>query len=225
VLSALIGLANTQRKFERHMILVEWIERQRRAKVSECASSTQHTENHDDQGLARRPKQRALRNHSAQASRPNKSSKGYTLERKQAQTRSILSTIDPSRVSKVRGKEKTAPHQKLSTSPGASQSAQSASIDPTVSHPRSKRMSKAKDAMPTPFRPIHSSKVSKSKGKRPIGPQASVTEELRTADQLHNKRELWPRPIGQKPRSKPAGIPMRRSTRISKKLHGVDVQL
>jgi hypothetical protein len=184
--------------------------------ASERAAAAHDAENHDDQGLTKRPKQRALRNH-AQASRPNRSSERFNLERTRAQTRSVLNAIDPARVSKARGKEKTS-HPKMSISSGASQSAQAASIDPGVSHRRSKRMSKAKDAMLTPLRPIHSSKVSKSKGRRPIGLQSSGMEVLRTADQLPNKRELWPRrSIGQKPRSKPAGVPTRSSTRISKK--------
>jgi hypothetical protein len=150
-------------------------------------------------------------------SRPNRSSEGFNLKRTRAQIRSVLNTIDLARVSKTRGKEKTS-RPKMSISSGASQSAQAASIDPSVSHPRSKQMSKAKDAMPTPLRPIHSSKVSKSRDKRPNGLQSSGMEVLRTADQLPNKRELRPRrSIGQKPRPKPAGVPTRSSTRISKK--------
>ena len=203
-------------KLERHRILVEWIERQRQAMASERTAAAHDAENHDDQGLTKRPQQRALRNHSAQALRPNRSSEGYNLKRTRAQTRSVLSTIDPARVSKARGKEKTS-RPKMSISSGASQSAQAASIDPSVSHSRSKEIFKAKDAMLTPLRPIHSSKVFKSKDKRLTGLQSSDMKVLRTADQLQ-KRQLGSRcSIGQKSRLKSADVPTRSSTRISKK--------
>jgi hypothetical protein len=69
--------------------------------------------------------------HNLSHSRPNRSSEGFNLERTRAQTRSVLNTIDPARVSKARGKEKTS-RPKMSISSGASQSAQAASIDPRV---------------------------------------------------------------------------------------------
>jgi hypothetical protein len=162
---------------------------------------------------AKRPKQRALRNH-AQASRPNRSSERFDLERTRAQTRSVFNTIDPAKVFKARGKKKTS-RPKMSILSGALQSAQAASIDPRVSHRRSKRMFKAKNVMPTPFRPIYLLKVSRSKGRRPTGLQSSGMEVI------YNKRELRPRSssarsVGRKS-LKPAGVLTRSSTRISKK--------
>lgn len=137
------------------------------------------------------------------------------FKRKQAQPRSALSTIDPSRVSKARGKGKTS-HPKVSILSDAFRSVRAASVEPSVSQPRrSKRTSKAKDAMATPLSPIHSSKVSKSKKRRPSALQACDREPIL------NKQELKPRSSSARSagstRSKHARNPTRRSARISQR--------
>ncbi|KAL8985125.1 MAG: hypothetical protein Q9177_004520 [Variospora cf. flavescens] len=223
VLGALCLVVEKKRDLERHKILVEWVERQRRARVFDRATSAQNTKNHDDQTLNRKPNERLLRNHSGQASRPGKSFDRPSLRKKRAQTPSILSTTNPSKVSKAtRRKDKSTRRQKKNPL-SSEQSAQAASINPSVYRTKSKQTSMAKQhTTPAPLRPIHSSKVAKSNRRQPTGQQAKGMEELRTADQLKNIREIIPRAApprstGQKPRRKLVGVPTRTSTRISKK--------
>lgn len=223
VLGALCLAVEKKRDLERHKILVEWVERQRRARVSDCATSAQNTKNHDDQTLNQKPNQRLLRNHSGQASRPGKSFDRPSPRKKRAQTPSILSTTNPSKVSKAtRRKDKSTRRQKKNPL-SSEQSAQAASINPSVSHTRSKRTSMTKqDTTPTPLRPIHPSKVAKSNHRQPTGQKANGMEGFRTPDRLQNIRKLSPRSAparstGQKPQRKPIRVPTRTSTRISKK--------
>ncbi|KAL9017936.1 MAG: hypothetical protein Q9185_004748 [Variospora sp. 1 TL-2023] len=157
---------------------------------------------------------------------PEITSKSFrpSFRKTRAQTPSILSTTNPSKVSKAtRRKGKSTRRQKKSPF-SSEKSAQAASINPSVHDTRSKQTSIIKqDTTPTPLRPIHSSKVIKSNCRQPTGQQANGTEGFMTADQLQSIRELSPRAApparstGQKPRRKPVGVPTRTSTRISKK--------
>ncbi|KAI4144154.1 MAG: hypothetical protein LQ341_002718 [Variospora aurantia] len=192
VLGALCLVVEKKRDLERHKILVEWVERQRRARAFDCATSAQNTKNHVDQTMNQKPNQRLLRNHSGQASRP------------------------------ANRKDKSSRRQKKKPL-SSEQSAQAASINPSVYYTKSKQTSMTKQhTTPAPLRPIHSSKVAKSNRRQPTGQQAKGMKELRTADQLKNIREIIPRAApprstGQKPRRKLVGVPTRTSTRISKK--------
>lgn len=166
VLGGLCQVVNIRRKIRRQKILVEWIERQRRMIVSKGTNSIQDTENRGDQDQAKRGRSRPLRNHAASAtSRPCGSLKAGGRERKQRKTRSILSPVDPSRVSKAPEKKRTG-RRKASIANDTSQSAEKTIIDPSTAEPRSKRISKVKDTMPAPLRSIHSPRVSKSDGRR-----------------------------------------------------------
>jgi hypothetical protein len=228
-LGAMHMVAKLTSLLERYRILVDWVERQRRAMASECANSIQNAENDDARSLDQRPKQRSLRSSAAQASRTSQSFDGSGLGRKRKRTTSVLSAIEPSRVSKASRTEKATTRRKENMPANASQTAQAASVDPGFSTPRSKRTHKPKDALPPPLRPIHPSKVSKSNGRQSSGLQASGTAPLRKTARLHSNRELRLRlssagSIGLEPRSKPASAPMRRSARIAERVEKIGVQ-
>ena len=177
VLGALCGVANIKRKFELHKVLVEWIERQRRAMASERATSTQHTETDGNQGQVKRTRSKTLR--------PSGSPNGSGSKGKRRTTRSVFSPIDPTKVSKVGQRYgRRQPKQKLSQSTSllieshsndraqrttstrgtgkrsgltrqtqtipshASQPAEKVTIDRSNPQRSSKRISKAKDNMP-----------------------------------------------------------------------------
>ncbi|KAL8967987.1 MAG: hypothetical protein Q9197_005126 [Variospora fuerteventurae] len=237
VLGALCLVVDKKRDLERHKILVEWVERQRRARAFDCATSAQNTKNHNDQTLNRKSNQRLLRNHSGQASRPGKSFDGPSLRKTRAQTRSILSTTNPSKVSKAtRRKDKSTRRQKKN-SLSSEQSAQAASINPSVHHTRSKQTSIIKqNTTPTPLRPIHSSKVIHSNRRQPTGQQANGMEGFGTADQLqtyensaharHHLHALPARNHGESLlESQHAPVLEYRRNRRALVLHAFDVQL
>lgn len=122
---------------ERHKILLEWIERQRREITAAYAEKA------GDQGQVKRDGSRALRNHT-EASRPSRFSISNNGKHKGSRARSILSPVDPARVSKAARKKPIAPRQKVSILYDAAQSAEKTTIDPepltreVSGHPRSK---------------------------------------------------------------------------------------
>ncbi|KAI9779204.1 MAG: hypothetical protein M1816_003644 [Peltula sp. TS41687] len=165
VISALSWVPSAKRNVARHKILLQWIERQRREIATGCAD----IEKEGNQGQVKRARSRTLQNHVAiEASRPNRSLKvGRKL--KQPTARSILGPISPSKVSKAPRKKPSPHRRKLSVSYKTSQAAEKATTDPSALESRSERASRDPDVVPTSLRPIHTSKVSKSRSKRPTG--------------------------------------------------------
>ncbi|KAA6411556.1 MAG: hypothetical protein FRX48_04836 [Lasallia pustulata] len=215
VLSALNWVPCAKSKSERHMILLEWTERQRREIASGCAD----TEKEGSQAQVTRARLSTLRNHTAtEASRPNGSLMGIGRERKQRVTRSIPSTIDPSKVSKAPRKKLIPPRRKMSILNDASQPAEKATLDPSIPELRSKRASKVKDIMPTSLRPIHSSRVSKSVGKRSTELRGNDVKQTPTTDGRQSKREIR-QSMSSAPSAgrKPMQQSVSRSSRMSKK--------
>jgi hypothetical protein len=221
VLSALNGLANAKRKLAQHKILLEWIDRQ----LPLIATPTQDTENHGHPGQVKKARSKTLRNQSAsKVYRPNGSSKALGHKGKRPTARSILSPFDPSRVSKAAGK-KSVPRQKQSIPCDVPQSAEKATIHPSIPLSGSQWISKAKENMPTyahgrestSLRPMHSSRVSKRKASGSMQ-SAKLSP---TTDRCRNRldRKLDTPSAGLKPlqHSLSVNIPPRRSTRISKK--------
>lgn len=215
VLSALNWVPCAKSKSERHMILLEWIERQRREIASGCVD----TEKEGSQAQVTRARLSTLRNYTAtEASRPNGSLMGIGRERKQRVTRSIPSTIDPSKVSKAPRKKLISPLRKMSILNDASQPAEKATLDPSIPELRSKRASKVKDIMPTSLRPIHSSRVSKSVGKRSTELRGNDVKQTPTNDGRQSKREIR-QSMSSAPSAgrKPMQQSVSRSSRMSKK--------
>ncbi len=135
VLSALSSIPLTRGKMKRHNVLLEWIEQQRREIAASCAP----TQKKGGQGGPKRASPRALRNRPATAaSRTNKPPKANGHIRKQSTTRSILSPVDPAKVSKRHGKRRS-PRRKMSVPCGALQSAGKTTTDPSTPESRSKQ--------------------------------------------------------------------------------------
>ena len=257
VLGALCGVATIKRKLERHKVLLEWIEWQRRAMASERATSTQYVETDGYQGQAK--------SHRSMTLRPNRSSKGSSSKGKRPKTRSVFRPIDPSKVSKVGQRDGTRqPKQKPSQgssllieshsgdraqrttsapdtwkkygltrqtrriASNGSQPAEKVTIERSNLQRSSKRISNAKTNTllhglgSTSLRPIHSSRVSKSKrkagGAQPTGLHVNVTKLPQVIDQRRKKQGKSSAPsAGARPAQQPIppATPPRRSTRIS----------
>ena len=189
--------------------LWEWVEQQLLQIASNPAISVLENKSsdrlHHDQ--AKRDRSRPLRNHTASAvSRPSGSSKAGGQERKQRKTRSILSPVNPSRISKAPEKKRTG-RRKVSISYNTSQSAEKTTIDPSVSEPGCKRTSKVKSIMPTPLRPIHSSRVSKSGSKRSTELHANGTKLGPTLARIRLGKHASPAPTESPKISKPTTGP------------------
>ena len=163
VLGALGWIPVVKGKIKRHNVLLKWIEQQRREIATSCAP----TEKKGGQDRSKRASSRALRNRPAtEASRTNKPSKANGRKRKQSTTRSILSPVDPGKVSKMPSKRRS-PRQRINVPRGASQAAEKTATDSRTHQPRSKQV--VKDALPASLRPIHSLRVSKPGRKGPTG--------------------------------------------------------
>lgn len=201
---------------KRHNILLEWIEQQRR----EIASGCTDTKEEGGQGRSKRASSRALRRHpTIEASRPSKPPKGNGRKRKQSTARSILSPVDPAKVSKALSKRRN-PHQKMSVPCDASQTAEKTTNDSSIPVSRSEQAFKVKDAMPASLRPIHSSGVSKPGGKRPTrlrrdGTMSSPTGRHRLTREDNLGTSLNPS-TGRRAMQQSGNASLLRSTRISK---------
>jgi len=162
-----------------------------------------------------------LRNHpTTEPSRLNKSPKANGRKRKQLTTRSILSPMNPAKVSKAPSKRRS-PRQKMSVPCDASQAVEKTITDSITPESRSKQVFKVKDAMPASLRPIHSSRVSKLGGKRPTKLRRDGTKLPLTTGTHRLKREynfgLSSTPsTGRKAMQQSANASLRRSTRTSK---------
>lgn len=214
VISGLSSISCIKGKMKRHNVLLEWIEQQRR----EIASGPADTEREGGQGRSKRASSRALRNHSVnEASRLNKTPKTNNRKRKQSTARSILSPVDPAKVSKAPSKRRS-PHQKTSVSCDASQTVEKTTIDSSAPQSRSKQVFKAQNATPASLRATHSSKVSKPGAKRPTRLRRDGTKLTSTTD-THGltRKDNWSlSSISSTDRKAFTNASLRRSTRISK---------
>ncbi len=162
----------------------------------------------------------ALRNHSApEASKPHKHPKASGRNRKQSTSRSFLSPVNSSKVSKAPSKRRSS-HQKMSVPCDTSQAAEKRTTDSSAES-RSKQAFKVKDAMLAFLRPILSPKVSKPAGKRPTGLRRDGTNLSPTTGRYRLTREdnfgMSSNPsTGRKAMQQSGNALLRRSTRISK---------
>ncbi|KAF7506289.1 hypothetical protein GJ744_011862 [Endocarpon pusillum] len=207
----------SKEKIKRHDVLLKWIEQQRREIVSGCTD----VKNEGGQRSSKRAGLRALRNHFAtEASKPNKLLKANGRQQKRSTARSVLSPVDPTKVSKAPRSHRS-PYQKMSGLCNGSQAAETASSNSNTPKPRRKQEFKAKDAMPPSLRPIHSSRVSKPGDKRPARrgrngtklPPTTGTHRTIRKDDLGTSSTPS---AGRKVRQHSAKVSPRRSTRISK---------
>lgn len=217
VVSALSSIPLTRGKMKRHNILLEWIEQQRR----EIAGGRADIEKEGGQGQSKKASSRALRNRPViEPSRLNKPPKANGRKRKQWTTRSILSPVDPAKVSKGHSKRRS-PRRKMSVPCGASQAAGKTTTDPSTPESRSKQAFKVKDTIPASLCPIHSSRVSKPGKKGPSGLSRDGTKLPLTTGTHWPKRKynlgLSSTPLtSRKAMQQPANASLRRSTRTSK---------
>lgn len=162
VLSELGWLPCIKRKIKRLIVLLEWIEQQRREIAANCAP----TQKKGGQDRSKRASSRAPQNRPAtEAFRPNKPPKANSRERKQSTTRSILSPVDSAKVFKGASKRRSS-LQKMSVLCDTSQAAEKTTTDISTES-RSQQAFKVKHTMPASLRPIHSSRNSKPGGTRP----------------------------------------------------------
>ncbi|MCJ1304426.1 hypothetical protein MMC08_007238 [Hypocenomyce scalaris] len=178
----------------------------------QSTTSAPNTEHQDSQNEVRGPRIRYLRNHTlAESSRPNGYLKGSDGKKKQSKARSILTPVDPSRVSEASRKKRSPPRQEMSTSSDASLLAEKATIFGGNPQRSSMRISKIKDNISarglecTSLRPIHSSRVSKLR-------RASGGEQFTKEKSPVATAGLRPTQLPKTPNTPP-----RRSTRITKK--------
>lgn len=176
-LDALYTLGKTKGELERHKILLEWTERQRRVLASKYTNSNQDTKSHGDQGQVRKSRTRSLRNRAPRkVPGPNRCSKGSTHKGKRSTALSILSPVDPSKVSKVAQKQSIPTCRKKGLARDILQSTEKEITNPQLSI---KRTSTSREIMPTFLRPIHSSRLSKTRrlsgGTQSREPHASFT--------------------------------------------------
>ncbi|KAI4140540.1 MAG: hypothetical protein LQ341_003791 [Variospora aurantia] len=160
VISALGSIPLTRGKVKRHEILLEWIEQQRQEIAGGCID----VKKEGGRGQSQEVSSRVLRNHPTfEASRINKTPKANGCKRKQSMARSILSPIDPTKISKGPSKKKSF-RRKLNVLCDSPQAAEKITINSTAPQSKSKQALKIKDTMPAPLRSIHSSRVRKPGG-------------------------------------------------------------
>ena len=223
--------------------LWEWVERQLQDITSETATSSTGNKTNSRFGqtqldTAKVPenpslvRSRTLRSHTASGvsiSGSNESSKASGRKRKQPITRSILSPVDPSRVSKAAGKKPA--RQTRIVSSDVSQPAKKVTIDQSNPQRSSKQVSELKNNIPvrglesTSLGPIHSSRVSKTRrkagGPQPTEMRVNITKSPRITNRHRNKRGKSSAPsAGARPAQQPTPAdtsPRRISPRILKK--------
>lgn len=217
VISGLSSISCIKGKMKRHNVLLKWVEQQRR----EIASGPADIEKEGGHGRSKRASSRALRKHPVnKASRLNKPRKTNDRKRKKSTAKSILSPVDPAKVSKAPSKRRS-PHQKMSVSCDALQTVEKTTVDSSTPQSRSKQVFKVKNATPASLRPIHSSKVSKPGAKRPTRLCRDGTKLTSTIDthRLIRKDNLGTSSTSstdRKAMQQSAKASLRRSTRISK---------
>ena len=191
VIGALCGLAHTKRTLARHKILVEWIERQRRAMTTEDARPAQDSWKSGHQEQIKRSQSSTNGKQDMTAPSKPKESRGAIRQKKQAKARSVLGAVDPSRVSKVYGAQ-TIHRRQTRSFPNASQRDDEDRIKFNGACFKIKQVSKAKETLPSALSPTHSSRISKLGRRKPSAtPQANTTKQLRTL--RHCPEEVRPR--------------------------------
>ena len=118
------------------------------------------------QGQSRRAGSRVLRNHPAvEPPKLNRTPKANDRKRKQSTARSVLSPIDPAKVSKAPSKKRSF-RRKMSARCDASQVTEKMITDSSTPESRTKQAFKAKDTVSASLHPIHLSRISKPDAKR-----------------------------------------------------------
>ncbi|KAL8801323.1 MAG: hypothetical protein Q9182_004529 [Xanthomendoza sp. 2 TL-2023] len=217
VIGALGSIPLTRGKVKRHEVLVEWIEQQRQG----IDGGRADIENEGGRGQSNEASSRLPQNlPTIEASRLSKPPTVNVRQRKQPMARSILSPVDPAKVSKASTRRRRS-RQKLSVLCDRPQAAEKMTIDSAAPESRSKQASKVKDVMPASLRPTHSSGICKPGRKRLTGLHTGSTKFSPTAGSPRPKREnkfgrLSIPSVGRNAMQQSANAPLRRSTRTSK---------
>ncbi|KAL8744021.1 MAG: hypothetical protein Q9190_003689 [Brigantiaea leucoxantha] len=180
-ISSLLSLISLlRRNIKRHEVLLEWIERQRQ----EIAGGGADIKKEGGQSQSK-VSSRVLRNRpTTEAPGLNKSPKKNVRQRKQSAARSILSPVDPAKVSS----KKRSSGRKLSALCDSPQAATQMTIDSTAPEPRSKRASTVEGAMPASLHSTHSSGVGKP-GRKVV--QQSGDASLRRSTRISKQPERF----------------------------------
>lgn len=217
LMSATRDLALIKRDLERQEILLDWIEQQRSVIASRCATSIHNTKGNNNGSLAKQTRSRDPPNHSVSDLLPhNESSK------LRGQGRPELACSDPileSEASKPIATKRTLSPQMRSVSRKEHQSAETPTIDPNVSRRRSKRIARLKEIMQANNR--ESSLLHPRDQASPFKTRKKVSRFTRSTN-LHT----YPQPTNHRLQnnendganhSHVVKVPLRRSTRVSKK--------
>lgn len=213
VLEYLRSVQSVKGQMKRHNVLLDWIERQRRELAGDSASagrgSGPRRSTRVSSGAHRSPR-------ATEASSVDHPAKKRARPQKPSMAKSILSPVDPAKVSKASSRRRS-PHQKVGASSDTSQMAGKMTIACGTPESRIEQAFSVRNATPAPLRPIHSSRVSKPGGKWQSGQRKDGTKALSTGRCGEDKSRTSLRPsTGGKSARPSVNMPPRRSKRMSK---------
>lgn len=182
VISTLYSITSLKGKIKRHKVLLDWIERQRRELIGDSASTGQKIS-------PRRSMRVGSRNlpssPGTEASSVDHAAKKRARPQKPSTAKSIFDPVHSAKVTKT-PKQKREGRRRRSVPRDTSRAAEKTNADFNTAKLKSDAAVSVKDRMHVRLRPGHSSRVSKSASKRPIGRQKDTTRgrHRRTGEEL-----------------------------------------
>ncbi|KAL9123851.1 MAG: hypothetical protein Q9217_006760, partial [Psora testacea] len=190
VLDDLHSIQSLKGQMKRHNVLLDWIEQQRRELAGDSASAGRESGPRRPTGV----RSGALRSPRAtEASSVDHFAKTRARLQKPSMANSILSPVDPAKVSKASSRRRS-PYQKVGTSCNTSQMAGKMPNDCGTFESRNEQASYVRNAMPASLRPIHSSRISKPGGKWRSGQRKNGTKVSTTGRCGEDKSKASSRP-------------------------------
>ena len=162
-LDNLYSISSLKRRLRQQGVLLNWVEQQRQELVSDNANAAQRS------GPRRSTRVSARAPHATEASSVNYRMNKRVHPPKPSTAQSILNPIDPTKVNKASNKRRS-PHRRTEISQRQVHATEDM-IDSSTAEPGKEAAVLVKDGMCAHLRPIHSSRVSKTASKRPMGQQ------------------------------------------------------
>ncbi|KAL8650292.1 MAG: hypothetical protein Q9210_003911 [Variospora velana] len=213
VLDDLRSVRSVKGRMKRCNVKLDWTERQRRELAGDSAStggaSGPRRSIRVSSGAHRSPRTR-------ETSSIDYPAKKRARPQKSLMAKSILSPVDPARVSKASSRRRSL-HQKIGASSNTSRMAGKITIDCGTPESRIEQASYVRNATPASLRPIHSSRVSKPGGKSRSGQRNDGTKASTTGicGEVKSSTSLRPSTGGRSARPS-VDMPLRRSKRMPK---------
>lgn len=213
VLSDLHSIPSVKGEMKRLSVLLDWIERQRRELAGDSAStgggSGPRRSTGVSSGVHRSPR-------ATEASSVDHPAKKRARPQKSSMAKSILSPVDPAKISKASSRRRSH-HQKMGASSNTSRMTGKITMDCSTPESRIEQTSYVRNATPAPLRPIHLSRVSKPGGKWRSGQRNDGTTASTTGICGEDKSRTSLRPLPGGRAARPSvDRPLRRSKRMSK---------